>query len=575
MISDIKLMIFYFNKFTYSNKYMRIILILGLLLIILSNWIETILIQKISKFIENMISEGQQLLIFIIIGTLLSNSFIYISNILYVYLVTYLIEKGYLSFFKEFLYLSYSEFNKYSIGEIQHCIQRRVVSLGIFFQAFTTRFLINLMLFIIIIVKICFFFPIISNLKIIFIVIMLIILIGSIQDFRSAVKIRENIGFEKNGKKMYDILFNYERIIVYDNLDLELKKYYQSQNDQIYYKKIFWVFYELGNFILDFLLIWVNIFIFMEYNNINDSSFLKNKHKINELSMLLKSFEKYIKILLRDIAFLVNHYPNVIQSLSYNIKKELTLNKVHIRQIKKGIFIDNLSFYYKNNMVLNNVTVSILNGKKIAITGLSGCGKSTFMNILLGFYEYNGSLKIDDYEFNSIDSEHFRKFIAYVPQDSQLFENSILENIKVGNRNISNETIIELCKKYNYHKIFTKVGYNLNVGSRGKNISGGEKQKIAFMRAIIKDSPIICLDEPTANLDKATEIELIENLMMHSSKKTVLMIIHNLEVLKYFDLVFFFANHTLQSIGKFDDLYNNHKDFKEYYLSSITKSKIQ
>ena len=158
MISDIKLMIFYFNKFTYSNKYMRIILILGLLLIILSNWIETILIQKISKFIENMISEGQQLLIFIIIGTLLSNSFIYISNILYVYLVTYLIEKGYLSFFKEFLYLSYSEFNKYSIGEIQHCIQRRVVSLGIFFQAFTTRFLINLMLFIIIIVKICFFF---------------------------------------------------------------------------------------------------------------------------------------------------------------------------------------------------------------------------------------------------------------------------------------------------------------------------------------------------------------------------------------------------------------------------------
>ena len=63
--------------------------------------------------------------------------------------------------------------------------------------------------------------------------------------------------------------------------------------------------------------------------------------------------------------------------------------------------------------------------------------------------------------------------------------------------------------------------------------------------------------------------------MMHSSKKTVLMIIHNLEVLKYFDLVFFFANHTLQSIGKFDDLYNNHKDFKEYYLSSITKSKIQ
>lgn len=575
MISDIKLMMLYFNKFTYSNKYMRIVLILGLLFIILSNCIETLLIQKVSKFIENMILEGQQLLIFIMIGTFLSNVFIYISNILYVYLVTYLIEKGYLSFFKEFLYLSYSEFNKYSIGEIQYCIQRRVVSLGIFFQAFTVRFLVNLMLFIITVMKICFFFPIVSSLKIVFIIFLLIILIGSIQDFRSKVKIRENKGFEMNGKKMYDILFNYERIIAYDNLDLELKKYYQSQSNQNYYKKIFWVFYEFGNFILDFLLIFLNMFIFIEYNNINNLSFSKTKQEINELFMLLKNLEKYIKVLLRDVAFLVNHYTNVIHSLIHNTKKELNLNKVYIHEVKKGIFVNNLTFSYGNNMILDNITVSILKGKKIAITGLSGCGKSTFMNILLGFYEYSGSLKIDDYEFNSIDSKNFRKSIAYVPQDPQLFENTIIENIKIGNQNINNETIIELCKKYNYHELFIKLGYNLNVGSRGKNVSGGEKQKIAFMRAIVKDSPIICLDEPTSNLDKASEIELVKNLIIHSPEKTVLMIIHNLEILKHFDLVFFFSNHTLQSIGKFDDLYNNHKGFKEYYLSSLIKSKTQ
>lgn len=541
---------------------------------IISNWLEIIIIQKVTTFVESTVLEGEKTLFLIGAIILISNTLTYGASVFCTYLVAYLTQKGYSSFFEEFLYIIYPEFTKYSIGEIQYCIQRRATSLGVFFQMLTIRFMMGLLFFIVAVIKICFSLPLMSTIKVIFGICIFLTFVGVLQIFRADVRIKGNTGFEENGKKMYDILFNYERIVAYNNLNLELQKYYKAQYNQNYYLKIFWILYEFGNLTLDILLVLLSTFILLEYNEKSLLGNINVKNEIGELTILLKNLENYVKVLSKDIAFLVTHYTNFTQSLTDDVETEHIQNKISIKQIEKGITASNLSFTRGNKVIFNNVNVAILNGKKIAITGLSGCGKSTFMNILLGFNDYQGSLEIDGWEFSSLNIKDIRDLIAYVPQDSQLFDMSIMENIKMGNNTIDNETVIDLCKKYNYHKLFKKLGYNFKVGSRGKCISGGERQKIAFMRAMVKDTPLIFLDEPTANLDKTSEKELIINLITYSPDKTVLMIVHNLKILKYFDLIFFFANHTLKSVGSFDDLYSNDKTFNEYYISSTTKSKI-
>ena len=199
---------------------------------------------------------------------------------------------------------------------------------------------------------------------------------------------------------------------------------------------------------------------------------------------------------------------------NYYVKKKI--------KAEQEIIIDKIDFSYRKELkLLHNFSMNINKGECIAITGQSGCGKSTISKLLLGLYKVeNGMIWIDGQPYLKINNMEIRQKIAYVPQEPYLFNDSIKENI--------DEEIENAAKIAHAHEFIMKFenGYETMVGERGNKLSGGERQRIAIARAIIKDAPIILLDEATSALDNESEQFVNESLKSLINKKTIIMIAH-------------------------------------------------
>lgn len=207
---------------------------------------------------------------------------------------------------------------------------------------------------------------------------------------------------------------------------------------------------------------------------------------------------------------------------NYYVKKKI--------KAEQEIIIDKIDFSYRKELkLLHNFSMNINKGECIAITGQSGCGKSTISKLLLGLYKVeNGMIWIDGQPYLKINNMEIRQKIAYVPQEPYLFNDSIKENIRIGKLNATDEEIENAAKIAHAHEFIMKFenGYETMVGERGNKLSGGECQRIAIARAIIKDAPIILLDEATSALDNESEQFVNESLKSLINKKTIIMIAH-------------------------------------------------
>lgn len=207
---------------------------------------------------------------------------------------------------------------------------------------------------------------------------------------------------------------------------------------------------------------------------------------------------------------------------NYYVKKKI--------KAEQEIIIDKIDFSYRKELkLLHNFSMNINKGECIAITGQSGCGKSTISKLLLGLYKVeNGMIWIDGQPYLKINNMEIRKKIAYVPQEPYLFNDSIKENIRIGKLNATDEEIENAAKIAHAHEFIMKFenSYETMVGERGNKLSGGERQRIAIARAIIKDAPIILLDEATSALDNESEQFVNESLKSLINKKTIIMIAH-------------------------------------------------
>ncbi len=227
-------------------------------------------------------------------------------------------------------------------------------------------------------------------------------------------------------------------------------------------------------------------------------------------------------------------------------------------RLRGEITFDNVVFgYTPENPVLKGINLHIPQGKKIALVGLSGGGKTTLVKLIPRFYEIQqGSLRIDGVDNRMYPLKVLRQNVSMVLQDSVLFEGTIRENIAIGKPGASDQEIIAAAKKANIHEMILSDlgGYDGLVREQGKNLSGGQRQRIAIARAILRDAPILILDEPTAALDVESEVEVMHALNSLIVGRTVIMISHRLSTLGNVEEIIVLKEGRIAEQGTFKEL---------------------
>lgn len=228
-----------------------------------------------------------------------------------------------------------------------------------------------------------------------------------------------------------------------------------------------------------------------------------------------------------------------------------------LSEFKEAIELKNVSFKYENEYVLKDFSLNVKKGQTVALVGQSGSGKSTIANLLTRFYDVNeGSISIDGNDIKHITKTSLRSQIGLVTQDSILFNNSIRNNLKIGNKNATEDQIVEALKIANAWEFVKDLpeGIDTNIGDSGNSLSGGQKQRLSIARAVLKNSPIMVLDEATSALDTESE-QLVQTALENMMKnRTSIVIAHRLSTIQNADCIVVMKQGKIVEQGKHQEL---------------------
>ena len=211
-----------------------------------------------------------------------------------------------------------------------------------------------------------------------------------------------------------------------------------------------------------------------------------------------------------------------------------------LEQFKTAITIENISFKYENEWVLEAFSLEVPKGKTVALVGQSGSGKSTITNLVTRFYDVNkGDIKIDGIPIKQVSKKSLRHLMGLVTQDSILFNDTVRNNIALGKENATDAEIMEAAKIANAHEFIDQLpkGYDTNIGDSGNKLSGGQKQRLSIARAVLKNPPIMILDEATSALDTESERLVQDALDKLMKNRTSLVIAHRLSTIQNADTI--------------------------------------
>lgn len=228
--------------------------------------------------------------------------------------------------------------------------------------------------------------------------------------------------------------------------------------------------------------------------------------------------------------------------------------------------------YDEEKEILHGISLNIMEGSTVAFVGSSGSGKSTLAKLIAGYWDITeGSIKIGGYDIKDIPLKQLYSMTAFVSQDNFLFNESIRENIRMGNPNASDKEVEDIARKSGCHDFIMKMeqGYDTVVGSSGNHVSGGERQRISIARAMLKDSPIVILDEATSYIDPENEVIIKNALSKLIENKTVIIIAHRLSTITDAEQIFLIENGELVSHGKHEEIIKDSKLYQKMWNAHI------
>lgn len=250
-------------------------------------------------------------------------------------------------------------------------------------------------------------------------------------------------------------------------------------------------------------------------------------------------------------------------------------DSIKVENCKGNVKIENVNFsYVKDKPLITNFSLDVKSGSHIAIVGPTGCGKTTFINLLMGFYDTDsGKISVDGVDIKDMERDELRKLYGMVLQDSWLFCGTIMENLKYGNPNATDEEVIEAAKAAYAHSFIRRMpdGYDTMISEGGGNLSQGQKQLLCIARAMLSNPTMLILDEATSSIDTLTEIRVQKAFAKIMQGRTSFVVAHRLSTIKESDVILVMRDGNIIEQGTHDELLAKGGFYKNLYESQFAK----
>lgn len=250
-------------------------------------------------------------------------------------------------------------------------------------------------------------------------------------------------------------------------------------------------------------------------------------------------------------------------------------DSIKVENCKGNVKIENVNFsYVKDKPLITNFSLDVKSGSHIAIVGPTGCGKTTFINLLMRFYDTDsGKISVDGVDIKDMERDELRKLYGMVLQDSWLFCGTIMENLKYGNPNATDEEVIEAAKAAYAHSFIRRMpdGYDTMISEGGGNLSQGQKQLLCIARAMLSNPTMLILDEATSSIDTLTEIRVQKAFAKIMQGRTSFVVAHRLSTIKESDVILVMRDGNIIEQGTHDELLTKGGFYKNLYESQFAK----